>query len=163
MKHRIARVREVLRRELGTLIEREFTFPGLLVTVKDVDVTPDLRQCHVFVSVIGPENMHGRVISQLSEARVELQHALAKRVILKFTPVLNFKLDNSAETGVRILQIMGDIGLDVSPNAKVDLPDDAYEVQREEESDDFELEDEEEPDDDDSDEDDKTKSKRRKK
>jgi ribosome-binding factor A len=156
MKHRIARVREVLRRELGMLIEREFTFPGLLVTVKDVDITPDLKQCHVFVSVIGPEKMHGRVISQLTEARSELQRGLAKRVVLKFTPVLNFKLDNSAETGVRILQILGDIGLDVGPNAKVDLPEDPENHSDYEDHDDQEdpEESDEEPDEDDTEEDD---------
>ncbi len=122
MKHRPARVKEILQRELGTLLERHFSFPGLLVTVKDVDVTPDFRQCHVYISVIGPEKEHKQVIAKLMAGRTELQAALAKRVILKFTPVLYFKLDNSAERGVRIIQIMEELGPlppeDDSPPAK---------------------------------------------
>ena len=43
MKHRLLRVNELLKRELSSLIAREITFEGALVTVNQVDVTPDLK------------------------------------------------------------------------------------------------------------------------
>ena len=55
MKHRIERVCEVLKRELGQIILRELTFPTPLVTISGVDITPDLKQAHVYVSALGTD------------------------------------------------------------------------------------------------------------
>ena len=55
MKHRLERVKEVIKRELSEIIPREIAFKATLVTVQHVDITPDLKQCHVFVSAIGTE------------------------------------------------------------------------------------------------------------
>jgi ribosome-binding factor A len=48
---------------------------------------------------------------ELEDHRVSLQRELSKRVVLKYTPHLNFKLDNSIESGSRVLEIMQ--GLDI--------------------------------------------------
>jgi ribosome-binding factor A len=125
MNHRIARVREVIQRELSSLIEREFQFAPALATVSHVDITPDLRQCFVYVSVIGSEQQSEHVIASLRSARSELQRSLAKRVILKYTPILNFKLDTSAERGVRILQILEELDAPESSTPEEGDPDHA--------------------------------------
>ena len=92
MKHRLERVNEVIKRELGDLILREITFEAKLVTVQQVDITPDLKHAHVFIGVIGtPEQRHA-AMAQLHDKRRTLQHELSKRVVFKFTPQLHFKL-----------------------------------------------------------------------
>ena len=48
--HRLERINEVLKREFGDILRREMTFDAQLVTVQHVDVTPDLRNAHVYVS-----------------------------------------------------------------------------------------------------------------
>ena len=53
MKHRLLRVNELLKRELSSLIAREITFENALVTINQVDVTPDLKSAHVYVSILG--------------------------------------------------------------------------------------------------------------
>ncbi len=55
MKHRMLRVNELLKRELSGIIAREITFEGALVTINQVDVAADLKNAHVFVSVLGSE------------------------------------------------------------------------------------------------------------
>jgi len=107
MKHRLERVRELLRRTLGELIERDIQFDGALVTVCEADITPDLKQAHIYVSVLGgdPE----AALATLRRHRKELQFAVSRRVILKNTPRLNFHLDVSAERGVRIIQLLDEI------------------------------------------------------
>ena len=112
MKHRIERVCEVLKRELGQIILRDLTFPTPLVTVSGVDITPDLKQAHVFVSALGTEAQRQSVLSVLEENRVMLQAQISKRVVLKHTPHLNFKLDDSIARGSRVLNILDDLGLD---------------------------------------------------
>ena len=107
MKHRLERVNEVIKRELSEIIFREINLSAqTLVTVHAVNVTPDLRQCHVFVSVIGKTDQGARVIAELEEHRGMLQRELAKRVVLKYTPHLNFHLDDSIERGTRVIEIL---------------------------------------------------------
>ena len=53
MKHRLERVNELIRRELGEIVTREFRFESKLVTIQQVDITPDLKNAHVYVGVIG--------------------------------------------------------------------------------------------------------------
>ena len=109
MKHRLLRVNEVVKRELSMIITRDMRFDDVLVTVNTVDVTPDLRNAHVFVSVLGKGN-HKAVIAKLDDNRVVLQGELMKHVVLKYTPHLTFHLDGSIERGVRVIQILEEIG-----------------------------------------------------
>jgi ribosome-binding factor A len=110
MKHRLERVNEVLKRELSEIISREINFaPQVLVTIPAVAVSPDLRQCHVFVSVIGEESQKARVMEQLEEHRTTMQREISRRVVLKYTPHLYFKLDDSIERGSRVLKIIQDL------------------------------------------------------
>ena len=116
MKHRLERVCEVLKRELGVILLREIDFSPVLVTISSVDVTPDLKQAHVYVSALGNPGQQRRVLEKLEHQRVHLQGEIAKRVSLKHTPHLFFKLDASIERGSRILNIMNELGLDDGPN-----------------------------------------------
>ena len=112
MKHRIERVCEVLKRELGRTILRELTFSTPLVTISGVDITPDLKQAHVYVSALGNDAQRQNVLTVLEQNRGMLQAQVSKRVVLKHTPHLNFKLDDSIERGSRVINILDDLGLD---------------------------------------------------
>jgi ribosome-binding factor A len=110
MKHRLQRVNEVVKRELSELVSRELNFgQEVLVTIPAVDISPDLKRCTVYVSVIGANYQKTDVIAELEEHRINLQRELAKRVVLKYTPHLHFKLDNSIERGSRVLEIIQDL------------------------------------------------------
>ena len=115
MKHRLLRVNKLLKRELSIAITRELTFDGALVTVNQVDATPDLKSAHVFVSVLGSEKPFA-VTEKLEENRVMLQNEISRKVVLKYTPHLIFHLDNSTERGSRIIEILQEIETpDTSP------------------------------------------------
>ena len=107
MKHRLLRVNELLKRELSGLIAREMNFEQGLVSINQVDITSDLKNAHVFVSVLGTTG--ASVINQLEAHRAALQSAVAKHVVLKYTPHLVFHLDDSIERGVRVIGIMQEI------------------------------------------------------
>ncbi|MFL6544183.1 MAG: 30S ribosome-binding factor RbfA [Candidatus Udaeobacter sp.] len=108
MKHRMLRINEVVKRELSAIIAREITFEGALVSINDVDVTPDLKNAHVFVSVLGTEARES-VMSKLESYRAALQAELARHVTMKYTPHLIFHLDDSIERGTRVIEIMQEI------------------------------------------------------
>lgn len=120
MKNRIARVRELLQRELGAIIVRDHAFPNVLVTVNDVDLTPDLKHAYVYMGVIGGEHAAQHVVDVLNRQHGELQSRVCKRVILKNTPRFHFRLDHSVERGVRITNIMETIDRQLAESAARD-------------------------------------------
>lgn len=109
MSQRVLRVKELIQRELGALIQREIDFGGVLVTIHEVEITPDFRHCQVYFGVIGKAKDERWVLDKLEKHRAQFQSKLSKRVILKNTPHLHFKLDHSVERGVHILQAIDDL------------------------------------------------------
>ncbi|MFP6871953.1 MAG: 30S ribosome-binding factor RbfA [Verrucomicrobiales bacterium] len=105
MSQRLLRVRELLKREIGLILSRDYDF-NALVTINAVDVTPDLRKGHVFIGIIGADGRDNAIVARLNRERGNIQRRLAKRVVLKFTPQLHFKVDGSVERGVRTLALL---------------------------------------------------------
>ena len=107
---RLQRVRELLKREIGEAIRREFHVSEAgLITVNDVDVAGDLKSATVFISILGNPDQQKRGFQKLTEQRIRIQGLVAKAVILKYTPALKFVLDDSIVRGNRVLQIIEEL------------------------------------------------------
>ena len=111
MKNRLDRVNELIKRELSDLVVKEFTFDAKLVTIQEVDVTPDLKQAHIFVGVIGTDAEGHKAVRQLNAEARRLQSEIGKRVVMKFTPNLHFKVDTAGPRGDRVMQILDELGM----------------------------------------------------
>jgi ribosome-binding factor A len=108
--HRLLRVRELLKRETGEVLRRELPVNEAgLVTVNDVEVTGDLRQATVFISILGSPDQQKTGLSLLQQNRARIQGLVAKAVILKYTPHLRFKVDDSVVRGNRVLAILAEL------------------------------------------------------
>ncbi len=107
---RLERVRELLKREIGEVIRREFpvTENGL-ITVNDVDVAADLHSALVFISILGSKDQQKRGFELVQQERKRIQGLLAQAVILKYTPTLKFMMDDSVLRGNRVLQIIEEL------------------------------------------------------
>jgi ribosome-binding factor A len=107
---RLQRVRELLKREIGEAIRREFLVSEAgLITVNDVDVKGDLRSATVFISILGTPDQQKHGLQLLAEHRVRIQGLVGRAVVLKYTPALKFVFDDSIVRGNRVLQIMGEL------------------------------------------------------
>ena len=122
MNHRVQRVSELIRRELSTILEKDFRFEGILVTVHDVVPTPDLKQCFVYIGVIGKEHEKEMVFKKLNSHRGAIQRDLYKRVILRNSPSLVFRVDESIERGVRVLDIINNLPPMADPAPEAETP-----------------------------------------
>ena len=111
MKNRLDRVNELIKRELNGIIRKEVQMPAKLVTVHEVDIAPDLKHAKVWMGMIGTQEEMFASMARLHAARKELQSLLSKRVVLKFTPQLHFKLDETGERGDRVLNILNELNL----------------------------------------------------
>jgi ribosome-binding factor A len=107
---RLQRVRELLKREIGEVIRREFPVSEAgLVTVNDVDVTGDLHSAVVFISILGNADQQKRGHHLLVQHRKRIQGLVARGVVLKYTPTLRFIVDDSVVRGNKVLQILEDL------------------------------------------------------
>ena len=104
---RAARVADLIRQELGQLLEREVKDPRVgFVTLTSVQVTADLRTARVAVSVLGDETKRKESLKGLGAAQGFLRHELAQRLGMRYTPVLVFELDRSLETEQRMEELL---------------------------------------------------------
>lgn len=122
---RLDKVNELMRREISTVLQRDFEWVNTIVTVTEVEVTDDLKEAKVWISVIGQKSVKN-VLEKLSEKRGYIQNTVAKRVVLRSTPRLMFRQDNSAERGVSLVNLIDDIAENL-PKAPED-PDDPREL-----------------------------------
>ncbi|HZG57323.1 30S ribosome-binding factor RbfA [Paenibacillus sp.] len=109
-KVRVGRVGEQLKKELSHIIQTEWKDPGVgFVTVTGVDVTNDLSQAKVFVSVLGTDEQKETTLKALARGKGFLRTELGKRMRLRHVPDLLFHFDNSIEYGSKIEKLLGSI------------------------------------------------------
>jgi ribosome-binding factor A len=107
---RLARIRELLKRQLGEIVRRELPAElSVLTSLNDVFISKDLKTASVFVGVIGLPDLQQRVVQRLNRDRVHYQELIAGAVILRQTPRLRFLLDTSVQRGQRVLSILDEI------------------------------------------------------
>jgi ribosome-binding factor A len=107
---RLQRVRELLKRQIGEVIRREFQVSEAgLITVNDVDVAGDLHSALVFISILGNPDQQKRGFSLLERHRKRIQGLVGRAVVLKYTPKLRFLMDDSIARGNRVLGILEEL------------------------------------------------------
>jgi ribosome-binding factor A len=110
MSQRTERVDELLRQEIGEIVSREIADPRVgFATITEVETTPDLRHAKVWVSVIGQPAERDETIAALRRAVPFVRHELGGRLRLKRIPELHIQLDDTAERGTRILQLLSEL------------------------------------------------------
>ena len=107
---RVDRVAELVRAELGSAILRHLRDPRVgFVTVTRVELSADLHYAKVFYSVIGDQAKRKETHEALNHARGFLQRDLAKELNLRYTPHLDFYLDDSLDHSLEIDGILKEI------------------------------------------------------
>ena len=109
MSLRLARVNELIKREVGNFLRRRYRSETVCWTITDVDVSPDLRNGVVAYSVIG-DDLKAREAQQFFRKHTgEIRKEVSKHVILKYSPKLTFTQDFGIERGNRVMEILDDL------------------------------------------------------
>jgi ribosome-binding factor A len=120
---------EAIREVVATSILFDVADPRVrAVTVLRVEVSADLRQARVFVSIMGTEAERKKSLEGLNHATGFLQARVAARLQTRFTPVLGFKLDDSVKKSVELGRLIdeavaSDRKGDAQPPPDGSLPD----------------------------------------
>lgn len=110
--NRMRRINELIQREISSYCERAVVSElNCLLTITQVKTSADLRHAQVFFSVLGDAEDWNTADEALNRHRVEMQTCLASSVVLKYTPVLEFKPDPTLEEADRVFSIIDSLEL----------------------------------------------------
>lgn len=109
------RINMEVQRELSQIIRSEIKDPRIhpLTSVVAVEVTPDLKYCKAYISVLGDEEADKATIEGLRSAASFVRRELAHRVNLRNTPEIKFILDQSIEYGVNMSKLIDEVTKDL--------------------------------------------------
>ncbi|MBE7718555.1 MAG: 30S ribosome-binding factor RbfA [Lacrimispora celerecrescens] len=109
------RINMEIQRELSEIIRLEIKDPRIhpMTTVVSAQVTPDLKYCKAFISILGDEEAGKATIEGLKSAEGYIRRELARRVNLRNTPEIKFILDQSIEYGVNMSRLIDEVTKDI--------------------------------------------------
>lgn len=109
------RINMEVQRELSEIIRGDVKDPRIhpMTTVVSVEVTPDLKYCKAYISVLGNEESAKATIQGLKSAEGYIRRELARRVNLRNTPEIKFILDQSIEYGVAMSHLIDEVTKDL--------------------------------------------------
>jgi len=119
MSERTKQLDELLRQEIAEIVTREVGDPRIgFVTITNVETARDLRHALVWASVIGQPAERDATIAALGRAMPFVRRELGRRLRLKRIPDLHVRLDDTAERGTRVLQLLHELeeGVNVEPD-----------------------------------------------
>ncbi|TXL67721.1 30S ribosome-binding factor RbfA [Cerasibacillus terrae] len=106
-KLRANRVAEQMKKELGDILTRKIKDPRIgFVTVTDVEVTSDLQQAKIFISILGDDEEKQETLLGLTKAKGFIRSEIGRRIRLRKTPEITFEYDEALEYGNHIEKIL---------------------------------------------------------
>ena len=109
MNQRLEKINELVIQQLSQIIRQEIEFPnGCMVTLTEVQTSPDIKTSKVFFSVL-PDNFRGTALEVLRKKSNFLTQELKKRLKTKFTPNLNFVIDEAEVYAAKIDKLLDEI------------------------------------------------------
>ena len=107
---RSERVQELLLKEISILIQKGLKDPRIrFATVTTVELTNNLKHAKVYISVFGTESDQYDTIAGLTNASGFIRGSLGKNLNLRYIPVLEFILDETAKRVARINKIINEL------------------------------------------------------
>ena len=116
MSRRTDRIGNLIRAVVADAIQQRLNDPRIeaLTSVTRVEVTPDFSLARVFVSVMAEESRQKLTLSALRHAAGRMRGLVAREVVMRHTPRLEFTLDDSVQRAFETVQVideaMGELG-----------------------------------------------------
>jgi len=101
-------VAETIKREMAEILARKMRDPRLggMISVTEVEVTPDLSMARIFVSVLAAGAERDQALQALARSEGFVRRELAPRLGLREVPSVRFVLDTSIERGARVEELL---------------------------------------------------------
>ncbi|MBR4908213.1 MAG: 30S ribosome-binding factor RbfA [Acidaminococcaceae bacterium] len=107
---RVEKVQEAIQHEISNMLLLDIKDPRIkLVTITGVDLTDDMSQAKIYVSLYGSAEQQEQAWKALNKAKGFLRTEIAKRICLRFAPDLILEKDTSWEYGAHIDSLLRQI------------------------------------------------------
>lgn len=93
---------------LTQIINRKIEIPDCLVTCTRTEMTPDLKDAKIFISVL-PDNKKGSALVKLNQASNFIQHELKSKIRFYTVPRLKFAIDNGEIKRIKLMSALSEI------------------------------------------------------
>ncbi len=126
---RVLKAAEAVREVVGMAILADLKDPRIQgVTVTRVEMTPDMRQARVYVSIMGDETRQRLTLHGLQSAAGYLQSKVAQRIDTRYTPRIEFLVDDGVKKSIEIARILREV---LPPATEAVVGEDESEVEAE--------------------------------
>ncbi len=116
MSLRREKLQELFKEEVSAILQRELRDPRIgFVSVTEVELSADLRHAKIFISVLGDDEAKGRTMEVLERAAGFVRSELGRRISLRYTPEILFRLDESIERGTRVVALLREVTQQATP------------------------------------------------
>ncbi len=111
------RINAEVQKELSNIIRSELKDPRIhaMTSVVSVEVTPDLKYCKAYISVLGDEDARRQTMEGLKSGEGYIRRLLAKNVNLRNTPEITFIDDQSIAYGIRMSKKIDEVTENLPP------------------------------------------------
>ena len=111
--NRIGRINEEIQKELSSLIRilKDPRVQDTMISITHVETTPDLRWAKVYVSFLQEEKAK-EALKGLKSAGGYLRRELGSALNLRYTPELNWALDDSITYGAKMMKLINSLGVE---------------------------------------------------
>ena len=109
------RINGEVQKELANLIRGEIKDPRISpwTSVVSVEVSPDLKTCKAWISVLGDEKAQADTLAGLKSAEGYIRNQLARTINLRNTPQITFIMDQSIAYGVNMSKLIDEVNKDM--------------------------------------------------
>lgn len=114
----MVRVNELVQRELSAILRKHYQSEAVAITITEVRVSPDLHDARVFISVVGGDDHAVEKLRWLRSKATEIRQEIGRRIVLKFLPKFEYRLDESTAHSVRMLQLLDELEMKSRAEAK---------------------------------------------
>ena len=124
------KVARVIRESVSKTILLGLSDPRVkgLVSVTEVDVSPDMKNATVYLSILTPENRgQDTIFEALCHASAHFQHQLSGELTGKCCPKLQFKQDQKVKKTLETLRLIEEAEHEYSEHPLLDVPEDMEE------------------------------------
>lgn len=123
--NRIGRINDEIQKELSALLRsvKDPRVSQAMLTVTHVDTTNDLRYSRIFISALACQD-EKELLRGLKSASGFLRRELGRALNLRYTPELQFTIDDSIAHGAHILDMLNHVKPANPANADIILPED---------------------------------------
>lgn len=104
---RIEKLQELIKQEVGKMLLYDIKDPRIgFVTVTEVEMTGDLREAKIYVSIMGNDEQIKNSMEGLQSALGFIRREIGKRIRLRFTPEISFAPDKSLDYSEHIQKLL---------------------------------------------------------